>query len=173
MAARPHNRSPQKRSYHYIVSACLAGIDCTYNKTNKLKSAVKKLVDENLAIPVCPEVLGGSRIPRDPCEIQHGGGADVLAGKASVVTAAGRDTSTMLIRGARKTLAMALDYGIKHAILKSKSPSCGCGMIYDGTFTGRLIKGDGVTAALLKKHKIRIFNEKDPSLWPVPSITQR
>lgn len=116
---------------------------------------------EGAAIPVCPEVLGGSSIPREACEISDGDGERVLTGKAKVRTVSGKDVTEKLASGARKTLLMAKRFGIKRAVLKSKSPSCGCGMIYDGTFTGALKKGNGVTAALLLKHSIKIYNEKD------------
>jgi len=155
----------------FIVSACLAGINCTYNGKNKLKRSIRKLVRDGTAVPVCPEVLGGSSIPRESCEISGGDGGRVLAKRAKVRTRSGKDVTGELVSGARKTLLLAKRLGIKRAILKSKSPSCGRGMIYDGTFKGGLRKGDGVTAALLLKHNIKIYNEKDKELWPVKSIT--
>lgn len=100
-------------------------------------------------------------MPRERCEISGGDGARVLAKRATVKTLSGKDITGTMVSGARKTLAIAKRLGIKRAVLKSKSPSCGCGMIYDGTFKGKLRKGDGVTAALLLKHGIKIYNEKD------------
>ena len=94
-----------------------------------------------------------------------------MAKRAKVRTKSGKDVTGELVSGARKTLLMAKRLGIKRAIMKSKSPSCGCGMIYNGVFTGALKKGDGVTAALLLKHNIKIYNEKDKKLWPAKSIT--
>ena len=170
--AVPRNKESSKRpSRKFIVSACLAGIDCTYNGKNKLKRTIRKLVIAGEAVPVCPEVIGGSSVPRESCEISGGDGEKVLSGASRVRTASGKDVTGKLISGARKTLLLAKRLGIKRAILKTKSPSCGRGMIYDGTFTGNLKKGNGVTAALLLKHDIKIYNEKDKRLWPAKSIT--
>ena len=148
-------------SYAFLVSACLAGINCTYKGKNKLRKKIKRLTDTGRALPVCPEVLGGAPIPRQSCEIAGGDGNDVLDGSAMVLTPSGKDVSKLLIRGARETLRIAKEHRIKKAILKSNSPSCGCGHIYDGTFRRRLIKGDGVTAALLRRNRIKIYTEKD------------
>ncbi len=145
----------------FIVSACLAGINCTHNGKNKLNFHIRELVENGRGVAVCPEVLGGSSVPRERCEISGGDGARVLAKRATVKTPSGKDITGTMVSGARKTLAIAKRLGIKRAVLKSKSPSCGCGMIYDGTFKGKLRKGDGVTAALLLKHGIKIYNEKD------------
>lgn len=170
MAVPRNKRSPERSSPKFIVSACLAGIDCTYNGKNKLKREIKKLVMSGSAIPVCPEVLGGSSIPREACEIFSGDGKSVLAGRAKARTVSGRDVTPKLVSGARKTLLLAKRLGIRQAILKSKSPSCGCGMIYDGTFTGSLKKGNGVTTELLLEHNIKVYNEKDKRPWSVKSI---
>jgi uncharacterized protein YbbK (DUF523 family) len=145
----------------FIVSACLAGINCTYNGKNKLNAHVRGLIGKGLAVAVCPETLGGSSVPRERCEISGGDGARVLAKEAAVKTLSGKDITDKMVSGARKTLAIAKRMGIKRAILKSKSPSCGRGIIYDGTFKGVLRKGDGVTTALLIKNGIKVYNEKD------------
>jgi len=147
--------------YNYLVSACLAGIRCTYNANHKLKKKIQRLTEDGMAIAICPEILGGSKVPRRVCEIQGGDGYDVLDGSAKAIECSGRNISKVLIKGARRALGAAKRYGITKAILKSKSPSCGCGRIYDGTFTRRLIKGDGVTTALLRRNGISIFTEKD------------
>ncbi len=149
------------RSYKYLVSACLAGVDCTHSGKNKLNRKIKRLVGSSLALAVCPEVLGGQPVPRQTCEIVLGDGADVLDGLARVRTSSGIDVSKPLIRGARKALSLAKKHRIKSAILKSNSPSCGVGHIYDGTFSRRLIRGDGVTAALFKRNYIKVRTEKD------------
>ena len=146
---------------NYLVSACLAGIRCTYNANHKLKKKIQRLTEDGMAMPICPEILGGSKVPRRVCEIQGGDGYDVLDGSAKVIECSGRNISKVLIKGARRALRVAKRYGITKAILKSKSPSCGCGRIYDGTFTRRLIKGDGVTTALLRRNGISVFTEKD------------
>lgn len=119
------------------------------------------MVAGGIALPVCPEVLGGAPVPRPPCELGGGTGAAILAGTARACTASGSDVTKILIEGARRTLQLAVKYGIKKAILKSKSPSCGKGEIYDGTFSRSLRRGDGVTTALLKRHRIKIYTEKD------------
>lgn len=108
------------------------------------------MVDEGLAIPVCPEALGGLGIPRENSEIAGGSGKDVLSKKARVITISGRDVTANFIKGARIAKSLIKKHGIKKAILKSNSPSCGVGRIYNGTFGKMLIKGDGVTTALLK-----------------------
>ena len=158
MASRGSEAPP---SYTFLVSACLAGINCTYRGKNNLKKKIKRLVDTGQALPVCPEVLGGEPIPRQKCEIRGGDGAGVLDKLARAVTRSGRDISKSLIRGSRETLRLAKKYKIKKAILKSESPSCGYGRIYDGTFGHHLIKGNGVTAALLGRNKIKIRTERD------------
>lgn len=162
MAALRKNKCPRaKPSYAYLVSACLAGIHCTYNGSAKLKRRIRKMARDGTALPVCPEIMGGSSVPRRTCEILGGDGGDVLAGRARVVTPEGRDITPVLVRGARDSLKLARAFGIRKAILKSRSPSCGAGLIYDGTFRRRLVKGDGVTAALLRRNKIRVYTEKD------------
>ena len=154
-------RNKKTATYTYLVSACLAGIRCTYNGSHKLTRKIRRLAEEARALPVCPELLGGSSIPRPSCEIRGGDGQDVLEGRAKVVTHSGKNISRILIKGAARTLGLAKKYGIKKAVLKSKSPSCGAGRIYDGSFSGRLKKGDGVTAALLRRNRIAVFTEKD------------
>ena len=160
MAARPYKKAQKKAGYAYIVSACLAGTNCTYNGKNRIKYAIKKLVEKGAALGVCPEMLGGSSIPREICEISGGDGGDVLDKLSKVRTISGKDITKKLVSGAKKTLALVNRYGIKKAVLKSKSPSCGMGVIYDGTFTRKLKKGDGVTTALLRRYGIKVYNER-------------
>lgn len=119
------------------------------------------LVCEGRAVALCPEILGGLGVPRESAEIVGGDGADVLRKKAKVITASGRDCSGRFVKGARKALEYALERGIKKAILKSNSPSCGRGRIYDGTFKKILKRGNGVCAALLLRHGIRVLTERD------------
>lgn len=147
--------------YDFIVSACLAGICCTYGGGHKLKVKIRRLVEDARALPVCPEILGGSGIPRPSSEIMGGDGLDVLEGRAKVLTRSGKDVSGVFIKGAIRTLGLAKKYRIKKAVLKSKSPSCGAGRIYDGSFSFRIKEGDGVTAALLRRNEIALFTEKD------------
>ncbi|MFA6142231.1 MAG: DUF523 domain-containing protein [Candidatus Omnitrophota bacterium] len=136
--------------YKILVSACLAGANCTYRGDNNLNPKILKMVNEGLAIPACPEVLGGLGIPREKSEIIGGNGKDVLEKKARVVTLSGRDVTANFVSGAKKARSLIKKYHIKKAVLKSNSPSCGLGQIYNGTFRNIPIKGDGVTAAILK-----------------------
>lgn len=142
-----------------IVSACLVGINCKYDGKNNLDENVLRLVKEARAIPVCPEQLGGLRTPREPAECVGGTGKDVLDGKAKVMTKSGKDVTHNFIMGAHETLKIVKIINAKEAILWSKSPSCSSEQTYDGSFTGKLVKGDGVTAALLKKNGVRVSDE--------------
>jgi uncharacterized protein YbbK (DUF523 family) len=138
-----------------LVSACLAGIKCRYDgKSNKTDSIVE-LVEKGRAIAVCPELLGGLETPRNPCEIQ----SDGLNRK--VISNKGVDSTSAYLIGAQKTLEIAKTHNAKIAILQQRSPSCGCGKIYDGTFTRNLIDGDGYTADLLKQHGIAVCNDEN------------
>ena len=140
------------------VSACLLGINCRFDGGNrKNKDAVEKSRTHDL-IPICPEEAGGLPTPRPPVEIVGGDGYDVLDGKAKVLTADGHDKTAEFLKGAQQALELVQAQGVKCVILKAKSPSCGCGKIYDGTFSGTLISGDGVTTALLKRHGIEIIS---------------
>jgi len=134
-----------------LCSACLLGVNCRYDGRNALNKKVVELLEKETLIPVCPEQLGGLSTPREPAEI---------VGKR-VITSSGRDVTENFMRGARETLKIAKLFGVKEAVLKQGSPSCGCGRIYDGTFSGRTVKGDGVTTALLKRHGIKVVTEED------------
>lgn len=112
-------------------------------------------------IPVCPEQLGGLATPREPAEIQNGTARDVLEGKAKVMNKQGVDVTEQYVSGAKETLKIARLYSCTAAILKSRSPSCGCGSIYDGSFTGRLKEGNGVCAQLLLDNGIEVMSEED------------
>ncbi|KXG74388.1 DUF523 domain-containing protein [Thermotalea metallivorans] len=144
-----------------MVSACLAGLNCRYDGGNNGLEEIEKLVKEGKAVLVCPEQLGGMPTPRIPCEIVHGDGAEVLERKGKVINRNGEDMTIYFIKGAEETLKIAKLYGIRTAILKARSPSCGKKCIYDGTFSKKLKKGEGVTAALLKKHGILLLDEED------------
>jgi uncharacterized protein YbbK (DUF523 family) len=137
-----------------LVSACLAGESCRYDGGH---CRVPHLgVDPGEAVLFCPEVAGGLPTPRAPAEISGGDGDDVLASRARVLTADGRDVTAEYLRGATAALRACREAGITQAILKSRSPSCGVTAIYDGTFQRRLQPGLGVTAALLRRHGIRL-----------------
>lgn len=161
MAARPRNSRSGERRPVYIVSACLAGIDCTYRGSSKLNASVKRLVAEGRAVPVCPEVMGGLTTPRENAEIAGGDGAAALAGRARVISVTGKDVSANYMRGAQAALGIAKRAGIRRAILKSKSPACGRGRVYDGSFRKTLTAGNGVLAALLLKHRFTVLTEND------------
>src|ERR1043166_4737793 len=129
------------------MSACLAGVACTHEAEAKTREWAVRLVAEGRAVLVCPEVAGGLPIPRPAAEMQGGDGADVLEGRARVVSEDGEDVTDAYLRGARRACEAARTAGAQLAILKARSPSCGCGAVYDGTFGGVLKDGDGVTVA--------------------------
>jgi len=131
-----------------IVSACLAGYRCRYDAKVTTDPQIVDLVRSGNAIPVCPEMLGGLPCPRVPAERTKDG--------TRVVTREGADVTEAFERGARETLRLAELYGCDRAVLKARSPSCGKGMVYDGTFTGTLRAGNGVTAELLASHGITV-----------------
>jgi uncharacterized protein YbbK (DUF523 family) len=145
-----------------LISACLLGIRCAWSGDDKYKNdrAIELSKVETL-IPVCPEQLGGLSTPRAPQEIQGGTGDDVLDNKCRVLNKNGEDVTEQFIKGAKETLNIAWQFNIKKFITKSESPSCGCGQIYDGTFSGKLMGGDGVTTALLRRNGIGIIPEED------------
>ena len=130
-----------------IVSACLAGYPCRYDGKAKPCAQVIELVRAGKAIPVCPEQLGGLPTPRSAAEIRAG----------RVVDDEGTDRTEAFRRGAQAVLALAQTYGATQALLQNRSPSCGSGWIYDGTFSKRLIPGDGVTARLLSENGIQVI----------------
>ncbi|WP_419780770.1 DUF523 domain-containing protein [Maridesulfovibrio sp.] len=133
----------------YIVSGCLAGLCCRYDGGDNADERVMQLVAEGKAIPVCPEQLGGLTTPRPPCEITDG----------KVMSNEGADVTESFIRGAEEALKLAKLAGSNKAILKARSPSCGIGKIYDGTFNGNLIDGDGLFAAMLRKEGFKLETE--------------
>lgn len=134
-----------------IVSACLVGLNCRYKGDSCLNEQVMKLKANNILIPVCPEQLGGLPTPRNPSERV---GDKVLMND-------GTDVTAEYTKGAEMALKIAKITDADFAVLKENSPSCGSGIIYDGSFTGCKINGYGVTAELFKKNGIRIFTESD------------
>lgn len=144
-----------------LVSACLRGLYCRYDGKSKMNPDLLSLKERYLMIPVCPELFGGLPIPREPSEIVGGSGYDVMEGKAKVIAKDGGDRTSDFIKGAYETLALAKNAGIKKAVFKSRSPSCGCGKIFDGSFSGKMISGDGVTASLLKQNGIEVYAEDE------------
>ncbi len=144
-----------------MVSSCLAGMKVRYNGTDCLDEKIQKLLNENQAIAVCPELLGGFSTPREPAEIVGGDGEDVLAGTAKVVDRSGIDVTELYLKGAYITLQKAQEVSATMVVLKENSPSCGSTMIYNGEFKGKKIAGNGVTAALLRKNGIEVTSEEN------------
>lgn len=136
-----------------LVSACLLGINCKYSGGNNENKEMIKFLKKEKIIPVCPEQLGGLSTPREPCEIVE------KTDSLRVVDKKGKDQTLKFVKGAEETLKITQLCGIKEAILKSNSPSCGSCKIYDGTFSGKLIDGQGITASLLKSKNIKVYNE--------------
>jgi uncharacterized protein YbbK (DUF523 family) len=134
-----------------IVSMCLAGVPCNYKGEAMPCQEVIDLVDDGRAIPLCPEQLGGLTTPRTPAE---------RVGE-KVIAEDGLDVTAEFEKGARRTLKVALQTGAEVAILKAKSPSCGKGIVYDGTYTRNLIEGNGVTSDLLLANGIQVFTEEE------------
>ena len=143
----------------YLISACLVGENVRYDGQNCLQQKLRQLVIEQRAVIICPEVSGGLSTPRLAAEIVGGNGEDVLCGKAKVLDSAGNDVSNAFIQGAYEALQLAQKHQITHVILKANSPSCGSKLIYDGSFSGNKIQGNGVTSALLKQHGFKVITE--------------
>ena len=144
----------------YFISACLLGQKVRYDGKDCLVSElVQALLDKNY-VSLCPEVSAGLPTPRPAAEIRHGSGADVLLGHAQVFSSDGQQISDAFIQGAYKALALARANHVTHAVLKANSPSCGSDGIYDGSFTGQKIAGEGITAALFRQHGIHVVTEQ-------------
>ncbi len=139
-----------------VLSACLLGVRCRYDGGDSRNETAIKHGEKYTLIPVCPEESGGLPTPRPPAEIVGGDGGDVLDGRAKVMTADRTDVTEAYLKGAHHALRVAQSNKATHVVLKARSPSCGCGDIYDGTFSGTLTPGDGVTTALLKRHGITV-----------------
>ena len=131
------------------VSSCLLGINCKYNGKSNYNEDIIKLKEKYEIVPICPEVLGGLPTPRIPSEIINN----------KVINQEGTDVTLEYITGANKALQILKDNNIKIAILKAKSPSCGKGEIYDGTFSHTIIEGNGITAKLFLENDILVLNE--------------
>lgn len=132
-----------------LVSACLIGCACRYDGKSKPHEGVIALCDKHTLVPVCPEIYGGLPTPRKPSEIVGD----------KVVSSDGTDVTDEYMRGASEALRVAETFGCEAAVLKAKSPSCGKGKVYDGSFGGILTDGDGVTAKLLLAHGIKVYTE--------------
>ena len=149
---------------HFVlVSACLLGSPVRYNGAHKRSDneILQRWLNEGRVVPVCPEVAGGLQVPRPPAEVVAGaGGAKVIAGLAKVMDPHSNDLSAEFVAGANHALQLARSKGIRMAVLKEGSPSCGSGYIYDGTFRGTKLPERGVTTALLEGAGVKVFSEE-------------
>ena len=134
-----------------LISASLLGLSCRYDGKSKglEKEILEKLMEKHTLIPACPEQLGGLTTPRNPSERIED----------RVMMDSGEDVTAQYRRGAEQALGLARLFGCEAAILKERSPSCGCGSIYDGTFSGALAEGDGVTTELFKAKGVPVYGE--------------
>ena len=136
-----------------LISACLLGVSCRYDGVSKPlpPEILKKLSEKYALIPVCAEIFGGLPTPREPAERRG----------EKVLTQSGADVTAAYEKGAAEVLRLAALFGCKKALLKERSPSCGAGSIHDGTFSGGLLPGNGVAAALLLENGVSVFGESE------------
>ena len=139
-----------------LVSACLLGVCCRYDGESKPNPAVIALREKYVLVPICPEVDGGLPTPRTPSERVED----------KVLMRDGKDVTANYVSGAEQALEKAKLFGCTMAILKARSPSCGKGKIYDGSFSGTLTDRDGVCAELLMKNGIVVYTEEEIDLLP-------
>jgi len=150
-----------------LVSACLLGYPCRYDGLGKPCQKVIDLGKDNILIPVCPEQLGGLSTPRLPSERQFEGGsvkaaiADDGPVEGSIIMKDGTDVSENYVRGAYIALDVANENDVDFAVLKAGSPSCGHGLIYDGSFSGKKVPGNGITADLLESMGIKVLSDEE------------
>lgn len=141
------------------VSACLGGCPVRYDGRDQKIAEIELLVQKKQAIRICPEVLGGLPIPRDPAEIVGGDGFAVWQGTARVQTNRGEDVTEVYKQGAIIAYQKLKEQQIETLILKEKSPSCGSQWIYDGTFSGAIIEGVGVATAYFLNQGLKVYSE--------------
>ena len=135
------------------ISKCLCGYDCTYRGDSNRIEALELIDKKGEAVLICPEVLGGLSIPRDPAEI--------VSEPLCVETVNGKNVTKEYVEGAQKALDILKAFDIDYVILKSRSPSCGLNHIYDGSFSHRVIDADGIFVRLLKKEGYKIYTEEN------------
>jgi len=133
-----------------LVSACLIGMACRYDGLSKPDEKVIRYIRDKWWFPVCPEQMGGLATPRE--------GAEIVENR--VLSLSGKDVTEAFEKGARETLKLAKMARVTEAVLKARSPSCGCEMVYDGTFSGTLRPGAGKTAQILMENGIRVVSEE-------------
>ncbi|MEG0248678.1 MAG: DUF523 domain-containing protein [Pseudomonas sp.] len=147
-------------THKVLVSACLLGQPVRYDgRASGHPDLLQRWQSEGRIVPLCPEVAGGLPTPRPPAEIPGGQGSTVVDGLVPVVTVDGEDVSAQFLAGAQIALELVRRHGIRIAILKSGSPSCGNLLTYDGTFSGTKVAGEGVTTALLRREGVQVFSE--------------
>jgi len=150
-----------------LISACLNGEPVRYDgnsntaRTEAIRQRLQQWQQQGWLVAICPEISGGLPVPRPPAEIIAASGEDVLNGRAVIQTQSGDNVSAAFIDGAQAALALAQKHGVKAALLAARSPSCGTDSIYDGSFSGALKPGRGVTAALLEQYGIRCFTPEN------------
>jgi uncharacterized protein YbbK (DUF523 family) len=147
-----------------LISSCLVGTPVRYDGRDAARawtntSYLLRWYAEGRVLTMCPEVAGGLSTPRPAAELRTGHGADLPTGAAAVIGADGQDLTSAFQQGAQATLQVALAHGVRVAVLKEASPSCGSSRVYDGTFAGRTVPGAGVTTQLLWDHGIVVFSE--------------
>lgn len=142
------------------MSACLLGVHCRYDgkcqRIPEFERELPKLMEKYNLIPICPEIMGGLSTPRAASEIVSG---------SSVVSKEGRDVTEQFKAGGMEAVHLAKLYNCKYAILKARSPSCGSGQIYDGTFSKTVTEGDGIAAGMLKEVGVKVFTENSISYF--------
>lgn len=145
-----------------LVSSCLLGSVVRYDGALvRVESAVLDRWKRDVCVvPCCPEVEGGLPVPRSPIELRGGGGEAVHQGRARAVERSGADVTELFLASARAVVARCREEGIRVAVLKERSPSCGSSVIYDGSFAGKVIAGQGVLTAALREAGIRVFSEQ-------------
>ncbi len=145
----------------YIISSCLCGVNCKYNGGNNYNKICNDLFEKGEAIIICPEQLGGLSTPRTPSELTESAIEILKDNNKKVISKEGVDVTQNFINGANEAIAIAKKLGVTTAILKDGSPSCGVNYIYDGTFTGKKIKGVGITTQIFKDNGIEVISEND------------
>lgn len=143
-----------------IVSSCLLGISARYDGGHNASELLLRYAGRGCFLPLCPEQLGGLSTPRQPAEITGGDGQDVLAGRARVIGQSGVDLTAAFTRGAEQLLTIVRTFPVTAAILKARSPSCGVGRIYDGSFSHTQTAGSGVAAVVLAALGLPLYTEE-------------
>ena len=134
-----------------LISACLLGYKTRYDGLSKPSKKIKEIFENDILIPICPEQMGGLSTPRPKAEIKGD----------KVINIDGKDVTSNYIKGAKMALEIAKLNDVDFCILKSKSPSCGKGLVYDGSFSNNLISGDGICTKLLKENGFKIYSEEE------------